>query len=111
MVANSEDFIRLAGLFKSRFVELNCGCPASVVVGNGAGSSLLKEPSKFQEFLARCIDGTSPANFAVKMRLGLEDDDEFDLLLETLKSLEMHQLSLHPRTKRRVMLPMLVGLK
>ena len=34
------------------------------------------------------------------MRLGLEDDDEFDLLLETLKSLEMHQLSLHPRTKK-----------
>ena len=50
MVANSEDFIRLAGLFKSRFVELNCGCPASVVVGNGQVAACLKNPQSSKSF-------------------------------------------------------------
>lgn len=45
----------------ARHVSLNAGCPANQVTGNGAGSSLLRDPSGFARLVASMSEGMSEA--------------------------------------------------
>ncbi|MFW7379767.1 MAG: tRNA-dihydrouridine synthase family protein [Oligoflexus sp.] len=102
MAAQAEDFVRVAKplLQHSSVVELNCGCPAPNAVGSGAGSSLLKAPDQFRQFLLTSLEQVGASNLAVKMRLGFEDSGEFDGLLSRLKDLPLKQLTIHGRTRK-----------
>lgn len=84
-------------------IDLNCGCPANKVTGNGAGSTLLKAP----EHLNRCANAIAAAIrdagtgtiMTVKMRSGFDDAS---LLVDNLLAAQeagAEFLTLHPRTK------------
>lgn len=79
-------------------IDLNCGCPSSTVVGKGAGSSLLKEPSRLHS-IAKALVQSTTVPVTLKMRSGFEDTS---LLKENLLAAQesgIRFLTLHPRTK------------
>lgn len=56
-------------------VDLNCGCPATVVTGKGAGSGLLRDPYLVEQCIAAVATGVRGTGCAVslKMRSGFDD--------------------------------------
>ncbi|MGH2638436.1 MAG: tRNA dihydrouridine synthase, partial [Rhabdochlamydiaceae bacterium] len=82
----------------ARRIDLNCGCPSNTVVGKGAGSSLLKEPSLLHD-IAKALVKATDVPVTIKMRSGFEDTS---LLKENLLAAQesgIRFLTLHPRTK------------
>lgn len=100
MASEACEFIRLAEPFlnEAPFVELNCGCPAPVVVGHGAGSGLLEDVNGFRRFVKTISDALGD-RFAVKLRTGFLSDSEFDAILSCLADLPLARLTVHGRTR------------
>lgn len=83
-------------------VDLNCGCPANTVTGNGAGSSLLKTPQLLFDCVKAMVtaaDGRGPVT--VKMRSGFEDTSLFEDNLLAAQEAGASFVTIHPRTKRQ----------
>ena len=101
MANDAGHFVRVADSFRERtnVVELNCGCPASKVVGHGSGSSLLMNNKKFRDFTKTIASQLEPGTLSVKMRTGYTADDEFDSLVEAVEDLPLRQLVVHGRTR------------
>jgi tRNA-dihydrouridine synthase C len=64
-------------------VDLNCGCPANLVTGKGAGSSLLRNPYDVEACVAAVVRGTAGTGTAVSLKLRSGYDDR-GLLRENL---------------------------
>ncbi|OUS49398.1 dihydrouridine synthase-domain-containing protein [Ostreococcus tauri] len=82
-------------------VDLNCGCPASVVTGKGAGSSLLKDPKFVYDAVSAVARGVEGTNAIVTMKLRTGYDDS-GLLRENLcaaRDAGARFISLHARTR------------
>jgi len=80
-------------------VDLNMGCPAPRVYKKNVGGGLLKDPKKINQILHAMrsrIDG----NLTVKMRIGFEDDKNFEEILNVILANKVNLLSLHVRTVR-----------
>ena len=83
-------------------VDLNCGCPANVVTGKGAGSSLLRDPADVYESVAAVARGVRGTGCAVTAKLRSGYDDR-GLLRENLLAAQAGGaafVTLHPRTRR-----------
>jgi tRNA-dihydrouridine synthase C len=80
-------------------IDLNCGCPSNTVVGRGAGSSLLKDPSDLYRVAVSLVKAVYRVPVTLKMRSGFEDTS---LLKENLLAAQesgVKFITLHPRTK------------
>lgn len=101
MSPHPEQFLRVAHqlLPHSGVVEVNCGCPAPTVVGKGAGSGLLKNPSEFHSYIKFLSQNLDPTRLSVKMRTGYEDDSGFEELITGLSSTNLGRLVIHGRTR------------
>ena len=78
-------------------IDLNMGCPAPRVYKKNVGGGLLRDPNKIDEILGalrQSIEGP----FTVKMRIGFEDTQHFDRILEFIEKHQVDLLSLHGRT-------------
>eukprot|EP00850_Spirogloea_muscicola_P024221 SM000493S17371 [mRNA] locus=s493:3072:5968:- [translate_table: standard] len=84
-------------------VDLNCGCPAKVVTGKGAGSSLLRTPERLQEVVEGMCKGMllsgKQCPVTVKMRSGFEDSGRLRENLLAAEDGGSSFITLHPRTK------------
>lgn len=81
-------------------VNWNVGCPSPTVTTRGRGSGMLRDPERFQAFLDAACDGLR-CRLSVKMRLGLERDDEFLALVDALNDHPVVEVTVHPRTGRQ----------
>lgn len=81
-----------------REVNLNLGCPSGTVVSKGKGSGFLRDPDALEVFL-RDVCERSALPVSVKTRLGLEDDSEYERILELYCSLPLAELIVHPRVQ------------
>ena len=82
-------------------VDLNCGCPANVVTGKGAGSSLLRDPRDVYESVNAVTRGVMGTGCAVTLKLRSGYDDR-GLLRENLLAAQAggaQFVTLHPRTR------------
>ncbi len=82
-------------------IDLNLGCPAPKVYKKNVGGGLLRDPVKIDEILA-ALRETCPGLFTVKMRIGFEDDRNFETILESVTRHEVDLLSLHGRTVKEM---------
>lgn len=101
MAVEADDFLRTCDLLMDHtaFVEINCGCPSPTCVGKGAGSSMLKDPDDFHRTMERIARTLGPQRFAVKMRTGFHQHEEFPQLLSGLRGLDLARLTVHGRTR------------
>ncbi len=80
-------------------IDINAGCWVKNVVGNGAGSALLKDPPYMQKLVKEVVDNVS-LPVTVKTRLGW--DNNSIQILEVAKRLEdvgVKALTIHCRTR------------
>ena len=82
-----------------REVNLNLGCPSGTVVSKGKGSGFLRNLDELEVFL-RDVCERSPLPVSVKTRLGLEDDAEYERILDLYCSLSLAELIVHPRVQK-----------
>lgn len=97
-----EDFIRSAKEIQElgyKEINFNLGCPSGTVVTKKKGSGFLAYPDELDAFLyeifSKCDIGIS-----IKTRLGKEDPEEFDKILEIYNQYKMTELIIHPRVQK-----------
>lgn len=102
LTKNAEEFVwaarELAELGYAE-VNLNLGCPSGTVVSKGKGSGFLRNLDELEVFL-RDVCERSPLPVSVKTRLGLEDDAEYERILDLYCSLPLAELIVHPRVQK-----------
>ena len=81
------------------FIDINMGCPAHRIVGNGEGSALMRDP----ELAGRIIEATARAAtvpVTVKMRAGWDEESINAVELSAIaEQAGAAALTIHPRTR------------
>lgn len=85
-------------------VNLNLGCPSRTVVSKYRGSGFLAIPDKLERFLDDVFtdrDKKMPdMRISIKTRIGKDDPDEFERLMEIYNRYPLEELIVHPRTQQ-----------
>ena len=98
---NPEDFLRLCRDLKEygySEVNLNLGCPSGTVVSKKKGAGFLEYPNELNRFLEEIFAGTD-LEISIKTRIGKEDPEEFEELLEIYNKYPLKELIIHPRVQ------------
>ncbi len=91
--------------FKPEFIDINMGCPAPKIAGNGGGSALLKNPPLISEIVESVVKA-SPVPVTVKIRIGWDTDTVN--AVEVAKRIEAagaSALTVHGRTRTQMYAP------
>lgn len=91
--------------FNPDFIDINMGCPAPKIAGNGGGSALLKNPPLISEIVESVVK-VSPIPVTVKIRIGW--DDETINAVEVAKRIEAagaSAVTVHGRTRTQMYAP------
>ena len=91
--------------FKPDVIDINMGCPAPKIAGNGGGSALMKQPElaeKIVEAVVKAVD----IPVTVKMRIGWDDENINCVdLAKRCESAGAAALTVHGRTKVQMYSP------
>ena len=96
---SAEDFLRTAQSLKEYGydeINLNLGCPSKTVVTKDRGAGFLADPYRLDRFLEevfRHID----MKVSLKTRIGMDDTQEFEDILEVYNKYSLEELIIHPR--------------
>ena len=91
--------------FKPDFIDINMGCPAPKVAGNGGGSALMRNPARAAE-IVRAVVNAVDVPVTVKMRTGWD--------CESINAAEMSKrcedagaamITVHGRTRQQMYAP------
>lgn len=91
--------------FNPDFIDINMGCPAPKIAGNGGGSALLKNPPLISEIVESVVKA-SPIPVTVKIRIGW-DSDTINAV-EVAKRIEAagaSAVTVHGRTRTQMYAP------
>lgn len=91
--------------FNPDFIDINMGCPAPKIAGNGGGSALLKNPQLISEIVESVVK-VSPIPVTVKIRIGW--DGETINAVEVAKRIEAagaSAVTVHGRTRTQMYAP------
>ncbi len=97
--------LRIAEKESPAFIDINMGCPAPKVAGNGGGSALMKDPKLAGEIVAECVKAAS-LPVTVKIRTGW--DKENLTAVEVAKRCEdagAAAITVHGRTREQMYAP------
>ena len=100
----ADDIVWATGMLRDMgytFFNLNLGCPSATVTAKGKGAGLLQEPDKLDDLLASVFE-RSPMAVSLKSRIGFLTPDEFPNLLSIYRKYPVHELILHPRTRKEM---------
>jgi tRNA-dihydrouridine synthase B len=90
---------KVAEEFGPKFIDINMGCPVKKVVGTGAGSSLLKDPSALPIFFST-IKKAIKVPLTIKIRLGWDHDSINALeVIHIAKEEGIEFVAVHGRTR------------
>jgi len=79
-------------------IDLNCACPTPIVVANGGGGGRLRHPRWIRDAL-RALRAACPATgISLKVRVGLESDDELPGICEAIREGRPDFVVVHYRT-------------
>ncbi|MEE9322622.1 MAG: tRNA-dihydrouridine synthase [Granulosicoccus sp.] len=84
----------------ARGIDLNFGCPAKTVNKSQGGSILLRRPEQVAD-IVRAVRDAVPANIPVtaKIRLGYDNSNHLQEIVEGIRQAGVTQLAIHARTK------------
>ena len=90
---------------RPEFIDVNMGCPAPKVAGNGGGSALMKKPELAAEIVRACVQAV-PVPVTVKMRLGWDADSvNAPLLAQMVQQAGASAITVHGRTRAQMYAP------
>lgn len=99
----SDEFLDIAAFIAEYgydTVNLNLGCPAATVVTRRRGSGMLVEPADLEVFLDE-IFTKCPLKISVKTRIGIEDVNEWERILDVYAKFPLEELIIHPRLQKQ----------
>lgn len=102
LTKNADDFLWAAGELAAmgyKEINLNLGCPSGTVTAKGKGAGMLADLMALDRFLDR-IYSAAPCSISVKTRLGMDDPEEFQRILELYDRYPISELIIHPRVRR-----------
>lgn len=102
LTKSAEDFCWAAGELAAmgyNEVNLNLGCPSGTVVAKGKGAGMLANLPALESFLDEIFE-KSAVKISVKTRLGKNDPEEFQAVLELFNRYPIHELIVHPRVQK-----------
>ena len=82
-------------------IDLNMGCPAPRIYRKNVGGGLLRDPEKVNRIFGELRE-TVTGRLSVKMRIGFDNTDNFDRILELINRHQIDLLSLHGRTVKEM---------
>ena len=91
--------------FSPDFIDINMGCPAPKIAGNGGGSALLKNPELIGKIVKKVVE-VSPVPVTAKIRIGW--DGNSINAVEVAKRIEAagaDAITVHGRTKDQMYAP------
>lgn len=87
------DYLKSLGY---RRIDVNAGCPFPLQTRHGRGSGLLALPDKLRE-LVEVMNCNSELVFSVKMRLGLDDVNQWQSCISLINDMPLCHVTMHPR--------------
>ena len=98
LAANAKSASQLGALG----IDLNFGCPARTVNKSEGGAVLLRRPALLGQICQQVREAV-PASTPVtaKVRLGFDDDREFEEVIASLSDTGIDELVVHARTRRQ----------
>ena len=90
---------RLLGEMGYDEVNLNLGCPSPTVTAKGKGAGFLREPDAIAALLDGFFSADTGMRLSVKTRLGVENPEDFECLLEVYNRFPLSELIVHPRVQ------------
>ena len=91
--------------FSPDFIDINMGCPAPKVAGNGGGSALMKDPL-LAEKIVRAVVNAVNIPVTVKMRTGWDSDNITAVeLAKRCENAGAKMLTVHGRTRAQMYAP------
>lgn len=87
------------------FIDINMGCPAPKIAGNGGGSSLMRDPEKAEEIIKAVVSSTS-LPVTVKIRSGWDSDciNAVDIAVRAQRA-GASAITVHGRTRQQMYAP------
>lgn len=92
---------RLAAALGFAGIDINMGCPARVIVNQGAGCAMIREPDQARQVIKATLDGANgQIPVSVKTRTGFSSDDECHDWIKSLLDTGISTLTVHARTRK-----------
>lgn len=82
-------------------VDINMGCPFPMQVNHGRGAGVLAHADKVKE-ICDVVRLHPDFDYTVKMRLGVEKNDDWRSILPLLNDAPLKHITLHPRVARQL---------
>jgi tRNA-dihydrouridine synthase B len=101
---NADEFIYFSKyLYDLGYKDLNwnLGCPFAMVVNRELGSGILPHFNKINDLLEKLIP-VIPSKVSIKMRIGLENEDDIFEILPILNNYPISEIIIHPRTGKQM---------
>ena len=98
---SAEDFLNAAKKLKDlgyTEVNINMGCPSGTVVSKGKGAGILEDTQALDLFLERIFEN-QPMDISIKTRIGMEEAEEWEKLLEIYNKYPIKELIVHARVR------------
>ena len=100
---NIADIISAGTALENEFdiIDVNCGCPAWKVIKTGAGSQMLKDPSKIKEFIAQLVMHIKKP-VTIKIRTGIDEQTINAVTVAKIaQSAGASAITIHGRTQKQ----------
>ena len=91
--------------FSPDFIDINMGCPAPKVAGNGGGSALMKDPLLAADIVSAVVKAVN-VPVTVKMRTGWDEDNINAIeLAKRCEDAGASAITVHGRTRKQMYAP------
>ena len=91
--------------FSPDFIDINMGCPAPKIAGNGGGSALLKNPEQIGKIVKKVVE-VSPVPVTAKIRIGWDKNSISAVeIAKIIEAAGADAITVHGRTKDQMYAP------
>lgn len=91
--------------FSPDFIDINMGCPAPKIAGNGGGSALLKNPELIGKIVKKVVE-VSPVPVTAKIRIGWDKNSINAVeIAKIIEAAGADAITVHSRTKDQMYAP------
>ena len=83
-------------------INLNCGCPSNTVVKKNRGSGIFNDLYVLDKMLDGIFEGPDidKVKISVKTRVGLDDTNDFEDIMNVYNKYPLYELCIHPRIQK-----------